>query len=180
MKSHTALFVAAAALAVSACASVTPYAPAGQDGRYGYADQRISSDRYRVSFSGNSVTTRDQVETALLLRAAEVTLESGNDWFTTVERSTDRDVRLQSTPDLFQDRYSPFWGPSWRYYRRGAWSRWNDPFWGRQSFDVREVDRFEATAEIVVGSGRKPAGDVQALDAREVVSNIGGRVARAS
>lgn len=171
------LLAVTAALALSACATATPYGPAGQGSRYGYSDMRVDANRFRVSFAGNSVTTRDQVEMGLLLRAAEVTLESGHDWFATVNRAVDRDVRYQGAPDPFYyDRYSPFWGPSWRYYRRGYWSPWADPF--GPSMDLREIDRFEATAEIVVGSGAKPAGDPNAFDAREVVQNLGPRVAR--
>ncbi|MDI1328075.1 MAG: hypothetical protein PSV23_14885 [Brevundimonas sp.] len=176
---RSALLAATAALALSACATATPYGPAGQGSRYGYSEQRVDADRYRVSFSGNSVTSRDQVEMALLLRAAEVTAENGYDWFATVNRATDRDVRLQATPDPFYyDRYGPYWGPSWRYYRRGYWSPWGDPFWGSRDFDVREIDRYEASAEIVMGRGAKPAGDPNAFDAREVISNLGPRVTR--
>lgn len=173
-----ALLAATAALALSACATATPYGPAGVDSRFGYSDQRVDADRYRVSFAGNSVTSREQVEMALLLRAAEVTAESGYDWFSTVNRATDRDVRFQGIPDPFyRDRYSPFWGPTWRYQRRGLWSPWGDPF-GRE-FDVREIDRFEASAEIIMGRGRKPADDPNAFDAREVIQNLGPRVTRA-
>lgn len=171
------LAVSAAALALSACATATPYGPAGYGTRYGYSDQRIDADRFRVGFAGNSVTSREQVEMSLLLRAAEVTLESGHDWFATVNRATDRDVRYSPTPSaLYYDRYSPYWGPSWRYYRRGYWSPWYDPF--GPDMDFREIDRYEATAEIVVGRGPKPAGDPNAFDAREVVQNLGPRVPR--
>lgn len=174
-----ALLAATAALALSACATATPYGPAGVDSRYGYAEQRVDADRYRISFAGNSVTSREQVEMALLLRAAEVTAENGYDWFATVNRATDRDVRLQATRDPFYyDRYGPYWGPSWRYYRRGYWSPWGDPFWGSRDFDVREIDRYEASAEIVMGRGRKPADDPNAFDAREVIQNLGPRVIR--
>jgi hypothetical protein len=182
MIKHSMKWAAAAAALVtlSACATATPYAPAGEGSRYGYAEQRIDTHRYRVSFSGNSVTSREQVESALLLRAAEITLQNGGDWFSTVNRSTDRDVRLQATPDLFsRSPYGPYWGPSWRYHRRGFWSPWNDPFWGRPSVDVREIDRYEATAEILVGTGRKPADDDQAFDAREVTRNLGRLALRA-
>ena len=171
------LLAATAILTLSACATATPYGPAGAGTRYGYAEQRVDADRYRVSFAGNSVTSREQVEMALLLRAAEVTVESGYDWFSTVNRATDRDVRFQAIPDPFyRDLYSPFWGPSWRYQRRGLWSSWGDPF-GRD-LDVREIDRFEASAEIILGRGTKPAGDPNAFDAREVIQNLGSRVTR--
>lgn len=182
------LLAAAAALALSACATATPYQPAGFQGqRGGYAEQRLESDRYRVTFAGNSVTSRDQVELSLLLRSAELTAENGFDWFSTVNRATDRDVTYRATPDPFYDRYSPFWGPSWRYYRRGAWSPWGGygyggfggrGFYGSNDFDVREIDRFEATAEIVMGRGPKPSQDVNAFDAREVIQNVGPRVLR--
>ena len=182
------LLAAAAALALSACATATPYQPAGYGGvRGGYAEQRLESDRYRVSFSGNSVTSREQVEMGLLLRAAELTTESGYDWFATVNRATDRDVRYQTLgggygsgfgDPFYRDRYSPFWGPSWRDSRGGLWSPWGDPFWGRNDFDVRQIDRFEATSEIVLGRGSKPANDPNAFDAREVIANLGPRVLR--
>lgn len=172
------LLAMTAALALSACATATPYGPAGHGSRYGYSDMRVDENRFRVSFAGNSVTSREQVEMGLLLRAAEVTLESGHDWFATVNRATDRDVRYSASPDPFYyRRYSPFWGPSWRYYRRGFWSPWYDPF--GPDLDIREIDRYEATAEIVVGNGPKPAGDPNAFDAREVIQNLGPRVPRA-
>jgi hypothetical protein len=178
MKSRSML-MAVAALALSACATSTVYAPAGYNGqRGGYAEQRLETDRFRVSFAGNSVTSREQVEMGLLLRAAEITTENGYDWFSTVDRATDRDVRYQAFRDPFYRPYSPFWGPSWRYFGPRGWSRWDDPFWGRNDFDVREIDRFEATAEIVLGRGAKPAGDANAFDAREVIANLGGRVTR--
>jgi hypothetical protein len=173
------LLVTAAALALSACATATPYAPAAPNSRYGYSEQRVDADRFRVSFAGNTVTSREQVEMSLLLRAAELTLESGHDWFSTVNRATDRDVRLQPMGDPFADsRYAPYWGPNWRYYRRGYWSPWGyrGPF--GNDFEMREIDRFEATAEIVLGRGAKPAGDPNAFDAREVVNNLGPRVPR--
>lgn len=173
--------VAAAALALSACATSTstPYAPAGSDSRYGYSDQRLESDRYRVTFSGNSLTSREQVEMSLLLRAAELTVQNGRDWFATVNRATERDTRFYGEPDpWYSARYGPYWGPQWRFYSRGYWSPW-DPFWGRQrDFDIRQVDRYEASSEIILGRGAKPVNDPNAFDAREVIDNLGPRVTR--
>ncbi|MFW2344234.1 MAG: CC0125/CC1285 family lipoprotein, partial [Brevundimonas mediterranea] len=46
---------AVAGLALAACATATPYQPAGFNGeRGGYAEQRVENNRYRVSFAGNS------------------------------------------------------------------------------------------------------------------------------
>ncbi|EHN77422.1 hypothetical protein SMCF_3052, partial [Streptomyces coelicoflavus ZG0656] len=38
--------------------------------------------------------------------------------------------------------------------------------------------RYEASAEIIMGRGTKPAGDPNAFDAREVIQNLGSRVTR--
>jgi len=172
------LAAAVAALAVAACATPTVYAPEGYGGqRGGYAEQRLQADRFSVSFSGNSLTSRDTVEMYLLYRAAELTLENGYDWFETDYRQTDRDTRYYADPDPFyRGGYGRYWGPSWRFYSRNYWSPWGDPF-GRD-YDVREVSRYEARADIILGRGSPPSDARHAFDAREVVANLGPRVAR--
>jgi hypothetical protein len=185
------LLAAAASLALAACATSTPYQPVGTGGaRGGYAEQRLENDRFRVSFSGNSVTSREQVEMGLLLRSAELTKQNGFDWFATVNRATDRDTRYQTLgagpygDPFYAGRYGGFWGPSWRFYGRGSWSPWGSP-WGRgwgagvDDWDVRQIDRYEASSEIVMGKGAKPASDPNAFDAGEVIANLGPRVTRA-
>ena len=173
------LIAIAGALALGACASTaTPYQPAGTGGmRGGYADQRLEQNRFLVSFAGNSVTSRDRVEMSLLLRSAELTVENGYDWFETVDRATERDTRYSVRPDPFYyDRYSPFWGPRWRVYNRGYWSPWGP--YGANDFDVDQVDRYEASSEIIMGRGEKPASNINAFNAREVIQNLSARVTR--
>lgn len=159
-------------LTLAACATPTPYRAAAPGGYGGYSEQRIESDRYRVTFQGNSVTSREQVETSLLLRAAELTVQDGYDWFATVNRATDRDTRFSGYADpTLRDRYWRSWGPSWRYNYAGSWSPLGPT-------DLRQVDRFEASAEIVLGRGPKPADNPDAFDARDVIANLGGSVTR--
>ncbi|NNU15720.1 hypothetical protein HK107_05230 [Parvularcula sp. ZS-1/3] len=152
---------------LAACASPTPFEPANGQG-YGFADQKIEENRYRISFRGNSLTTREQVETALLLRAAEVTLENGYDHFLVVSDETETERRLRVT-DL-GPQYGAFgfygFGP-FPYYTRG----FND-------VDVRESQRYTAIAFIVLGKGPKPADNLAAYDAREVQQNLSGAVFR--
>ena len=66
------LLAAAAALSLAACATPTPYQPLVRNGTAtgGYTETRISSDRFRVSFQGNTITDRETVERYLLYRAA--------------------------------------------------------------------------------------------------------------
>ncbi|MCR9194047.1 MAG: hypothetical protein NXH88_04895, partial [Hyphomonas sp.] len=57
---------------LGACATATPY-QAALEGQKGYANQQIESNRWQISFAGNSLTDRQTVETYLLYRAAELT-----------------------------------------------------------------------------------------------------------
>ena len=79
--------VAALGLVLAACAGKpTPYQPA--QGGFGYSEQQTEENRYRVSFAGNSATSRQTVEDYLLYRAAELTVQTGHDWFQVVDRNT--------------------------------------------------------------------------------------------
>lgn len=189
----TRRFAALAASAVlvatlGACATATPYQPniRGQATSGGFSEVRLDADRFRVNFAGNSMTSRETVEGYLLYRAAELTVAQGYDWFTVVDRQTDRNAQTYIEPDPFyRPWYGPgynYWRPSWRYYGGGyGWRSWDpffgDPFWADR-MDVRTVERFEASAEIVMHRGRKPEGDTRAFDARAVMDNIGPRVLR--
>ncbi|MHA6722661.1 CC0125/CC1285 family lipoprotein [Sphingomonas sp. RS2018] len=180
-----AVFAAALAGAtlLSACVGPTPYRPAVGNGfnRDGFSDQQIERDRFAVTFAGNSYTSRERVERYLLFRAAELTLSRGYDHFILANRDLDKQQRTYTTPGFGGGwgGFSSFgyWGPSWRYYGRGfGWRGWDpffgDPFWDR-GVDVRTVERYEASAEIIVGRGPKPAGNVRAFDARDVVDRLG-------
>ena len=190
MTRRAAAIVASLALAglVSACATATPYQPniPGQAVSGGFSEQRLENDRFRVTFAGNSLTSRDTVEAYLLYRAAELTVQQGFDWFTIVERDVERDRRTYVERDPFyRPWYGPsygYWRPYWRYYGGGfGWRTW-DPYWGSpfwaDRLDVRTIEKFEATAEIVMRKGPKPADDARAFDARGVMENIGPRVMR--
>lgn len=177
------ILAAAGALVLSACATPTAYAPHGYAGQSGgYSEQRLQSDRWSVAFAGNSLTSRETVEIYLLYRAAELTVQSGYDWFITDYRTTDEDTRYYATPDPwgsrfnpYWDRYGAFWGPRWRFYRGGYWSGWDR--WGR-NMDVQQVTRYEAHAEIIMGRGAMPPAESHGFNAREVLENLGPRVVR--
>lgn len=174
-----------ATVGLTACATATPYQPnvRGQAVSGGFSEVRLESDRFRVNFAGNSLTSRETVERYLLYRAAELTVDQGADWFSLVERQTDRKARTYVDPDPHAG-FGPYgyWRPYWRYYGpRWGWRAWDpwygDPFWADR-VDVRTVERFEATAEIVLGHGPKPPNDPRAFDAREVLANLGPTIVR--
>jgi hypothetical protein len=182
---------------LAACATPTPYQPAvrGTAVSGGFSDMRIADNRFRVTFAGNTLTSRETVERYLLYRAAELTTQTGYDWFEIVDRQTDRDRRTIVQSDPFGRGFGPgfgpyggfgpgfgYWSPSWRYYGRGyGWRSWDPffggPFWATQ-MDVRTVERFEATAEVLLHKGPAPADNPRAFDARQVVANLGPTIQR--
>jgi len=188
MASKSAALVAAVALSalLSACATPTPYQPniPGQATSGGYSEVKLEPNRWRVTFAGNSLTSRETVEGYLLYRAAELTVQQGYDWFSIVDRSTQRHAQTYVEPDpLYHPWYGPrygFWRPSWRYYGGGfgwrSWDpMWGDPFWADR-LDVQTVEKFEAGAEVFMGHGAKPADDQRAFDARAVIANLQPRI----
>ncbi len=173
---------------LGACATATPYQAASNSDR-GYTSQQIESNRWMVSFSGNSLTDRQTVETYLLYRAAELTSQNGYDHFRVVRRETDADssfvpVGGSGFYDPYYGYFSPhyrFYGPhgrlvSSRYYPSWYGRGFHDPFWGPSS-EYREVTRFEASAEIIMGRGTKPD-DPAFFTADEVMVNLSGRILR--
>jgi hypothetical protein len=188
MKRKSAAIAASLVLAglLSACTTATPYQPniRGQKVSGGYSESRIEANRFRVNFAGNTLTSRETVEGYLLFRAAELTLAQGYDWFSIADRSTDRQTRTYVDPDPFyRPWYGPgfgYWRPHWRYYGSPyGWRTWDpfygDPFWGDR-VDVRTVDKYEASAEILMHRGAKPADDPRAFDARSVMENLRPRI----
>jgi len=171
MRITATLLIAGALLA--ACATPTPYQQAGQAGGsvYGYTEQAIERDRYRITFAGNSLTQRETVETYLLYRAAELTRERGYNHFTVVQRATDEDTRTWGGDPFYSRFYVDY-----RYYHpRYGWYGWHDPFWDDRRY--HETTRYEATAEIVMG--RRPSGDdANDFNAGEVLQNLGPDIVR--
>jgi len=148
-----------AALVLSACTTPTAYQSA-EDG-YGFSEKKLENDHYRVEFRGNALTDREIVETYLLYRAAELTLETGNDYFVVVEQDVDKKTSYISTYDYpyggrFRYNYYPYY--------------WH--FEDRYAQEIHASERFTAVAEIFVGKGDKPADDASAYDARSVIEHL--------
>ena len=134
------MFMLAAVVGLlAACATATPYqaAPPGQS-TYGFSEQQIENNRVRITFRGNSMTDRETVETYLLYRAAELTLQSGRDYFIVANRDTEEHSRLQGTGP----HYPRFWYDYRFFSPRHGWSPWYDPFWSDYS-SYREVRRMD-------------------------------------
>ncbi|MEM9011167.1 MAG: hypothetical protein AAGE18_08075 [Pseudomonadota bacterium] len=166
---RSALAIAVVATTLTACVEPTPYAPVEK--RDGYANKALEENRYRVSFSGNTQTSRDTVETYLLFRAAEVTLATGHDWFRIADSDTEAETSFRSTTNGFGR--GGFGGG--RFFRSG----FRGGFFGDFSTTTtRPITRYEAFANILVFEGEKPDDADSAYDARSVIETLGGQIIR--
>jgi hypothetical protein len=152
-----------AALALAGCSAPTPYKPA--DGGFGYSEQQLEQNRYRIAFSGNALTPRSAVQNYLLYRAAEVTVASGYDYFIVVDDNLERSTRYHGTvdpwfPGTFRHRRDPFY----------------DPF--PATVNAYPIDEYTAFADILMFRGEKPADDPHAYDARDVLNRLAPAIVR--
>ncbi len=81
-----AFLPAVLALLIAGCATPTVFAPAARPDASGYVESRIEPDRWRITFRGGSDAGPERVSDLALLRAAQVTLAQGYDWFRVTER----------------------------------------------------------------------------------------------
>ena len=78
MKAITVTIASAACLFLVACA--TPYQHLGLGG--GFTDKQIAPDTFKIHFRGNGYTPDKRAQDLAVLRAAELTLEHGYQYFT--------------------------------------------------------------------------------------------------
>lgn len=161
---------------LAGCATPTPYVPREKDSKVGYTDRELTPTRYRVTFTGNSVTPRETVESYLLLRAAEVSLAAGYNSFVFDTRNTQAHTTYQYMgpgPDPLLGP-GPYWGAGFGF-RRGWGGGWGGG-WGPAydpAFDVVANTKFEAYAEIVLLTPDQAKKEARAVNAKEVISHLG-------
>jgi len=146
-------------LSLSACATVTPYQPADAKG-FGYAEQRLESNRYRISFQGSGATPAASVENFALLRAAEMTLFNGYDWFAVASR------RTGATADAPRDPSVSVGIGTGSYGRSGGFSV------GLGQTVSGGGAAQESVIEVLMFKGERPADRQDAFDARELKANL--------
>ncbi len=149
----------ALALTVGACATPAAYAPPP------FAEIPIEEGRYRITFQGRGdpAWANDQV----LLRASELALQGGYEWFVIDGRHTDVAQPSGSGPHV------SIGGSSFSFGRRSGSSVGLGV-----GFDLSQLagggrPRVISSAEVRFGRGPRPEG---AYDARDVARTIGGRM----
>ncbi len=153
---------ALAGLLLAACASVpTVYrAQLGSPNDVGYSEYRLEAGRYRVTFQGGPGAPEAQIADYALLRAAELAIRDGYDWFRIADRST-TSSGYDNGP-----RFSVGGGSA-------SYGRHSSVGLGvGTSFNLGPGPAFSRSIEVVFGKGPTPR-DRDAYDAREVVKAVG-------
>ena len=158
---------ALAALALSACATAQPtfYQPATGPQAVGFSEYRIEPGRYRITFRGGAGAPEAQISDYALLRAADLALADGYDWFRIYDRSI-----VQAGPDN-SPRMSLGIGGSSFGGRSGVGLGLGAAF---PLGGGRGGPPLATTIEVVMGKGAKPQSP-DAYDAHEVRRAIGKR-----
>ena len=164
MKRLTLSLIAASALALGACASLAPYGPQQAARGQGFSEQRIESNRFRVTYNG--VGAPGPVADRALFRAAQLTVDQGYDWFEVTQRWIDGrpdsagGVRPSVSIGAGSSRYGGY-----RSSGVGV----------GLGFDLSGPQPTSTTLEIVMGRGAKPDRP-EAYDARRVQDAIRNRL----
>lgn len=159
--------IAAAAL-LSACATAPSYAPAASATSAGYSETQIESNRYFVTYRAPGGADARLIEDYAMLRAADLTLQNGRDWFWVDRRTIDEQARGSSGPSVGVGVGGGSWGG-----RSGVSGGVgvSFPLGGGRGQTARA-----ATLEVRFGEGPKPD-EPNAYDARSLSSNLRARIA---
>lgn len=152
---------------LAACATPTVYQPsAGKATSVGFQDYQIETGRYRVTFTGGGGAPLNTVADYALLRAAEVSLRDGYDWFRVIEA---RDSQVGGG-----------YGGGPQVSVGAGGSNYSGGYGGGSSvglgvgttFDLSGGPAYSRTIEVLAGKGPRPD-DGNVYDAREVVRMVG-------
>lgn len=165
------IVIIAVFLALGACASSPNYVAADGANDYGHHSRKIADNRYRVNFNGNRRVSYEDTRDYALLRAAELTLAEGNDWFQVVDREAQTTETKEPEAQFgFERAY---------YVERNcglvSCSRSVRPAtYARMEFDTRRPEtKHVYSLEIVMGKGDMPE-DGHYYDASSVVKALDG------
>lgn len=164
------LIVIAAIAGLAGCASTPPtYTPAASANAAGYSETQIEANRYFVTYRAPSGADAALLQDYALLRAADLALQNGREWFWVDRRTLDEDTRRSGPQFGVGIGAGSYGGRSGGSVGVGL----NFPLGGSSGERVRS-----ATLEVRFGEGAKPD-DANAYDARSTSTNLRARLAPA-
>ena len=132
----------------------TPYQPKGFKG--GYSEVQLGANTFRVNFRGNAYTSRERVDTLLLYRCAELTVQNGYDYFIVVREDSEARTDTHTTPTTFSAKTTHF----------GFGSKTTGSVNPGQTFRSR---KYSGMAMIKLFRGEKPVDRPTAYNAQELM-----------
>lgn len=97
MRFYTFLgFVLSAFMLGCAAPTPTPFQAASPNSDFGYRETALTDTQYRIDFVGNRHTQASQIKDYAMLRAAQLTLQQGYDWFVILDSQTDRESKTRT------------------------------------------------------------------------------------
>ncbi len=149
----TKLIPLALTLFLVACTTSPSYGPRETPGGFGFADQKIETGRYRVTYRARNAAA---AENGALRRAAELAIAEGFSNFTVVSRD------LETTRDRSRSSVGIGGGTGGR--RSGVGVGVSLPLGGGS-------EEVAINLQVVMGNGER-SGDPRQYDARETLSNL--------
>lgn len=167
---RTFLILVAAATLTACATAPPPYAAASSQTGAGYSETQIEGNRYFVTYRAPGGADAAVIEDYALLRAADLTLQNGREWFWVDRRTVETYDGNYGGPSVGVGVGGGSWGS-----RSGAsvGVGIHFPIGGQSGQRARA-----ATLEIRFGEGPKPD-DANAYDARATSANLRARIAPA-
>jgi hypothetical protein len=155
---------------LAGCAPTPPYfGPRDADHSTGYTDEKLDQNRYRITYIGNSSTTRETVEDFLMLRSAQVVAQAGGHYFMFDMRDTKARTTYLTDFEGFPGWGPP--GPPFGWY----WHSW--PYYDDQQAESRPITQYHAYAEIVLLTDAQAAKEPRSIDAQSIIEHLGPKAA---
>jgi hypothetical protein len=156
-------------LGILGAGCATGYHALGING--GFEDSRIDESTFLVSFRGNGYTSAERVETLLLYRCAEITRDSGFDYFVLLREEATSSQSVEQTPGHYTARTTG----SAQAYDGGAYGASTTT--GTYSPGTQiAVTRHGASARIRAFKGARPSEDPNAFAADSVLKYLAPQV----
>lgn len=157
---------------LAACAAgPTFYQPAG-GGPYGFSEEQIDAETWRVRFAGNSATDRGRVEDYLLYRSAEIAVAARADGFVVLKEEVEKDVVYHGTT------YHPGYVGGHYWLGGRGHPRYSHFGVGLGTTSLRPVNSYTAHATIRLFRERAPEGLGPSYDARAILRVMAPKIAR--
>lgn len=168
---HNIITLLATGMLIAGCASSNVYHPARFEGDEGFSARNLGETHFRVTFRGDSKTSRETVEDYLLLHAAELTLDAGKAGFLITEADTDLETHIRGVrhPAIYGRNFHNRFNDPWvfPYYAYGY--NWSYP----SRWSYYQTNEYVAVAYIMMLDRSAIIAEPKAFNAQQVMDSIG-------